>query len=250
MNLQSEFAHKNNLLNENALLFILLLVVVYLIYKTHQTPVTGKTFIVNIYLYVLVALLFIAVIGKYTQNSKITDANNIWKMSILYFISAFVGIYMMTNDKFFINHIGFLLLLLALSLIIGSSYKYSTNITQAATITSIIIAVLTMVVFTQSEENLEKMKDWLPRLTWILLSVIMVELSYMIFDGNNETIYKIISMSVIILFSFFILSDTSKLLIESKNLKCKTHDCINYPLKSSSLILDYMNIFVRLLDYK
>jgi len=157
--------------NEIALLIMMLFTVVFLIYKTYQTNVTSKTFIINIYLYVLVALLFVAIMGKYTESLKITDANNMWKMTILYFISIFAGMFMMTNDKFFINHIGFLLLLLALSLIIGSSYKYSTNITQAATITSIIVAILTMVVFTQSEENLIKMSDWLPKLTWILLII-------------------------------------------------------------------------------
>ena len=236
--------------NEIVLLIVMLFTVVFLIYKTYQTNVTSKTFIINIYLYVLVALLFVAVMGKYTESLKITDANNMWKMTILYFISIFAGMFMIINDKFFINHIGFLLLLLALSLIIGSSYKYSTNITQAATITSIIVAILTMVVFTQSEENLIKMSDWLPKLTWILLIVILIELGYIIFSDIDKTFYKIISTSVIVLFGFFILSNTSKLLIDSKKIECKTHDCINYPLRSINLVTNYINIFVGLLDHK
>lgn len=236
--------------NEIVLLIVMLFTVVFLIYKTYQTSVTSKTFIINIYLYVLIALLFVAVMGKYTESLKITDANNMWKMTILYFISIFAGMFMIINDKFFINHIGFLLLLLALSLIIGSSYKYSTNITQAATITSIIVAILTMVVFTQSEENLIKMSDWLPKLTWILLIIILIELGYIIFFDIDKTFYKIISTSVIVLFGFFILSNTSKLLIDSKKIECKTHDCINYPLRSINLVTNYVNIFVGLLDHK
>ena len=248
MELQTE---KFNLLsNENAILFVMLLGVIFLIYKTYQTPLTSKSFIINIYLYIMVALLFIAVMGRYTQSLQITDINNTWKMIIVYFIFAFAGISMMISDKFFVNHVGFLLLLLALSLIIGSSYRYANNITQAATITAVIVAVLTMVVFTTTEENLIRMKEWLPNLTWILLCVILIELGYMfLFDGRNETFYRILSISVIILFAFFVLADTSKLIIESKKTPCKTHVCINYPLKSSSLILDYLNIFVNLLNH-
>ena len=239
----------NLLSNESAILLVMLFVVIFLIYKTYQTSLTSKTFIVNIYLYILVALLFIAVMGKYTQSLQITDVNNTWKMVIVYFIFAFAGISMMISDKLFINHVGFLLLLLALSLIIGSSYKYANNVTQATTITAIIVAILTTIVFTTSEENLIRMKDWLPNLTWILLCMILIELGYMCFSGGNETVYRMISISIIILFGFFILSDTSRLIIESKNTECKSHMCVNYPLKSSSLILDYLNIFVNLLNH-
>lgn len=235
---------------ESIILLGMLFTTIFMIYKTYQTPVNSKSFVINIYLYVIVALLFIALIGKYTELSKITDVENMWKMIILYFVLGCTGISMMISDRMFITHIGFLLLLLALSLVIGTSYKYSSNVTQAATITAIIVIILTTIVFMSSEENLIRMKDWLPNLTSILLCIICIELGYMLlFDGNQE-FYKILSVSVIGLFMFFILSDTSRLLLESKNIGCKTHSCINYPLKSSSLVLDYVNIFVRLLNNK
>jgi len=223
-----------SLSHENIILLGMLFTTIFLIYKTYQTPVDSKSFIINIYLYVIVALLFIALIGKYTELSNITDVENMWKMVILYFVLGCTGISMMISDKMFINHIGFLLLLLALSLIIGVSYKYSSNVTQAATITAIIVMILTTIVFMTSEENLNKMKDWLPNLTSILLCIICVELGYMLLFGGNQTFHKIMSVTVIGLFMFFILSDTSRLLLESKSIKCQTHSCINYPLKSTS----------------
>ncbi len=239
-----------SLSHENIILLGMLFTTILLIYKTYQTPVNSKSFIINIYLYVIVALLFIALIGKYTELSNITDVQNMWKMVILYFVLGCTGISMMINDKMFINHVGFLLLLLALSLIIGVSYKYSSNVTQAATITAIIVMILTTIVFMTSEENLIKMKDWLPNLTSILLCIICVELGYMLLFNGDKTFHKIMSVIVIALFMFFILSDTSRLLLESKGIKCQTHSCINYPLKSTSLVLDYVNIFVRLLNNK
>lgn len=220
----------------------------FLIFKSYSTPLNSKTFLVNIYLYILMAILFVGLTGKYAESLNITNINNVWQMTILYFIMAFGGIYMMTYGELHINHIGFFLMLLALSLIIGVSYKYSTNIIQATTITSIIIAILTMIAFISDEKTLLKMTSWLPNLTIILLGIIIVELGYMFLFDYNAKFSTMMSITVVVLFIFFILSDTSRLILESKNLKCDTHYCVNYPLKSSSLILDYLNVFLRLLN--
>ena len=107
-----------------------------------------------------------------------------------------------------------------------------------------------MIAFRSSEEILMKMDSWLPTLRWILFAIIIIELSYLLLFGHNDMFYNIMAVIVITLFVFFILSDTSRLLLESKKLECKTHSCVNYPLKSSKLVLDYINIFVRLLKRK
>lgn len=235
---------------ESIILLGMLFVTIFLIYKSYQTPLNGKTFIITIYLYVIAALLFIAFVGKYTELSNITDRENMWKMLILYFLLACFGISMMTSDTMFINHVGFILMLLALSLIIGVSYKYSSNVAQAAGITAVIVILLTICVFMSSEETLKKMQDWLPNLTWILFCFICGELIYILFFNNSESMNKLISATVIILFLFFVLSDTSRLLLEANNMTCKVQTCVNYPLKASSLVLDYLNIFVNLLSNK
>jgi len=82
------------------------------------------------------------------------------------------------------------------------------------------------------------------------INYILIELGYIIFSDIDETFYKVISTSIIALFGFFVLSNTSKLLIDSKKIECKTHDCINYPLRSINLVTNYINIFVGLLDHK
>ena len=228
------------------ILLCLLFAIVFMIYKTYQTKLTPKTFLINIYLYIIVCLLFVAFIGNYTQHLKIINDKHIFRFIILYVILAFSGIFMIFKNDFFVNHIGFLLLALALSLIMGTHFRYSKNVSQAATITTIIMLVLTAIVFSVNEDTLIRMTKWLPTLTWILLFVIIAEISYMLLFDYNPTFNKVMSVLVVTLFSFFILSDTSRILMKAKNLPCNTHSCINYPKESTSLILDFMNIFSRL----
>ena len=155
-------------------------------------------------------------------------------------------------DKFFISHVGFLLMLLGLSLMISVSTKYSSSVNQGILITAIIVAILTGIVYFSSTESLIKMSNWIKPLMWILISAILVEIAFILFSGNsmNQWAYKIIAISIIVLFGFFVLSDTSRLFLESQNLTCATQSCINYPLKSSNLILDYINIFVNSINFQ
>lgn len=231
----------------NILLTVLLLITVGLIYADYQTPLTGNTFLTNIYLYIIFGLLFIAFVSNFTQLSQITAPENLWKMVLLYFIMAFGGMSIMAMGGLYVSHIGFLLMLVGISLLIGSVYRYGTNIAWAAIVTAIIMGALTVFVFMSSEQTIMSMKNWAPYLLWILLGVIVIQLIMIIFKVpiSNE-LYNIMNILIIILFVFFILSDTSRILVKSKDLKCETHTCVNYPMESTSLILDYLNIFIRL----
>ncbi len=235
---------------EMTVLLAMMLTAIYLIYENYQKPVNSKDFIINIYLYIFVGLLFIAVASKYVGSSPISNPENAFKLVIMYFVMACAGISMMTSDQFFINHVGFLLLLLAVSLMVGTSTKYSSHVPEAASITALIVFILTAVVYFSSEETLIRMAGWIKNLMWILVCVIIIELGYIFFGGGDRKFYRIMSYTVIVLFGFFILSDTSRLILESKRLTCTTHSCINYPLKASTLVLDYVNIFLRVLRMK
>lgn len=235
---------------EIIILLAMMFVAIYLIYDIYQKPVSSKDFIINIYLYVYVALLFIAVVSKYAVSLNLTTPENVFKFIIVYLFLTYVGISMMFSDKFFVNHIGYLLLLLGLSLMISTSTKYSKNAPEAAVITAIIVSILTGIVFFSSEETLIRMAGWIKGLLWILVCVILIQLGYVLFAEWDPTFYKIMTITVLILFGLFVLSDTSRLLLESQNLTCPTHSCINYPLKSSTLVLDYINIFLRVLRMK
>lgn len=228
---------------ENIILFILLVACIFLIYNNYQKPVTKKTILVTIYLYIFVAIFFIAICSQYIASLSIINTKNYWKFIILYLLITFASIFLIFKDNFYLNHIGFLLLLLALSLIIGISLRSSKNIISGTILTSIFIIILTTIVFLSSNEALFKMSKWFTLLNSVLFGIIIIQIGVLLFFHTDQLFYKIFSVVIVILFSFYILSDTARLYLEANQNKCLTHKCINYPKKSANLILDYANIF-------
>lgn len=232
--------------NTFIILVILLMATMYTIYKMYQTNVNSKNFIICVYLYVLLSLFFVSIIGQYTATLSITNSENVGKMAITYLILAFSGICLILNDNIFVNHFGLLLLCISIGLTIGVTYKNSKNISDALMITGIIVFTFTMIAFSSNENQLLTFDSWIPKLTFLLCVIIIIELLYFVFYGINKNFPTIISGTVVLIFIAFILSDTSKLILDSKSLSCRVHSCINYPEKVVGLLLDYINIFVNL----
>ena len=229
---------------------VLFMATIFALYKIYQTEVTSQNFIRGVYLYILLSIVFITLLSQYTATLSITDSQNVGKMIILYLITAFASLSLIFNNNIYVNHLGLLLLCMSISLTMGVTYKNSKNINEALILTTIIVFGLTMITFSSNETQLLSFTSWLPSLTMILCLVIIVELGYMLFFGINETFHKIMAGTVVLLFSGFILADTAKLMLDSKDLGCVTHSCINYPKNVVNLLLDYINIFVRMNDYK
>lgn len=88
-----------------------------------------------------------------------------------------------------------------------------------------------------------------------LLSIIIIELIYLIYrsvalkkDYSFSEINKYISYFVIVLFTVFISFDTQTLKNRSKTCKeSSIFDYPNYPFESLDIILDLINLFVRIL---
>jgi len=232
--------------NTVIILVLLLMSTMYAIYKMYKSDVNQKNFIVCVYLYILLSLFFVSIISQYTATLSITDSQNVGKMVITYFILAFSGLCLIYNDDIFVNHFGLLLLCISLGLTIGVTYRNSKNISYALMLTSIIVFTFTMIAFNSNESQLLSFKSWIPKLTSLLCVIIMIELLYFAFYGRNENFNTIMSGTVVLVFVAFILSDTSKLILDSNSLSCQVHSCINYPKRVVNLLLDYINIFVRL----
>lgn len=227
----------------NIILFIFLLVVLFLIYKNYQQPLNSKTYMINIYLYTIVATLFVALAARYISTLSIVTPKNFYKFLILYLIIVFSSFFIMLSSNTLYNHFGFLLFLFGLSLVLAITFKYSDTIPQAALFASGLFLILTMIVFFSSEETLLKLGSLMPSLTSLLCLLIIVYLIVIMFYPTISA-FNLMSYLIIILFVFITLSDTSILLLKSKNLVCDHHSCVNYPLESTSLILDYLNIFL------
>lgn len=113
-----------------------------------------------------------------------------------------------------------------------------------------ITLMVTLFIFTTSRQNISTMAKWTHNLSYILLAMIIIELIIIIWNKDNGKIHIIMKYSIICLFIFFTIADTSKILEDSNNITCKTHTCINYPLSSTGLMLDYINMFIRFVDNK
>jgi len=237
---------------KNIVLLIAIFVFILTIYKMYQTALTPKSFLVMVYLYMIFSLIFITFVGINAKNSQISDKENGWKLIMIYFVLACGGISLMMTNSMIPDHIGYIFLLTAIGLVIGFSIRYSTNVTNALIITAFIVLALTLIVSMSSQESLINMSNWLPTLLVALFVIIIIELIIIVFTGGlgqDSTMNKVLGLTVILLFCLFILSDSSRLLVKAGNLTCDTHKCINYPLETSNLTLDYVNIFARLLNH-
>ena len=230
---------------ENIILFIFLLVTIFLLYKNYQTPVDKKSYIINVYLYILASVLFISIASQYIASLHFVNTKNYYIFLLLYLVLAFGSFFIMLQQNFYYNHLGYLLFLIAMSLIVGITIKNSEKIKKAAFITSGIVILLTLIVFIAPENTLEIMRSWMPGLMSLLCALIIIEIIAIIFFPSIQT-FKYLSTIAIILFVFITLSDTSRIISE-KNLLCNTHECINYPQRTTTLILDYVNIFLNVL---
>ena len=186
--------------------------------------------------------------SKYMATLSITEIENRWKLIILYLVMMIPTLCLLMSDNMITNHVGLILIAVMLALVCGALYRYSTNTKTALIITCAIFALATLFVYKSDESKLKSYSKWTTPLLFIALTFVVIQLLYMIFFGPNETLNNVINGIIVLLFVGIIISDTSKLLVDSKIEMCPDHACINYPLKASSLALDVANIFVRLTD--
>lgn len=227
-------------------LVILLVGVMWAIFDLYKRQVDGWTFLRGVYLYIALSVIFVAIIGKYLSKMPITEHENIGKMAVLYLLGAFIGLSMIYNDMMVVNHLGLALLCISIGLVIGVTFRDSTNIVNALVVTSIVIIVFTSIAFFSSEKGLMMFKSWLPTLVSLLVGIIIVDLLGIFAFGGRENFGMVMSFVTVLVFMGFILADTSKLLIDMKKLGCVEHSCINYPRRAVGLLLDYVNVFVNM----
>lgn len=230
---------------ENIILLILLIAIILFIVGIYNTQLNRKTYIIGIYLYILAGLLFIAIASQYIASLNFVNSKNYFMFLILYLVLACGSLFIMMSNNFLINHIGFLLFLIAMSLIVGLSIRSSSFVKEAAFITIGIVILLTILVFISPEGTLERMRSWTPVLMSLLCALIIVELAALFFFPSVK-LFKYLSLFALILFIFITLSDTARITTQDFYI-CKIHSCINYPLATTTLILDYINIFLNAL---
>jgi hypothetical protein len=230
------------------ILLLLVLVSAFSIFMNYQTGLTDKTFIIMTYLYVAFTLLLSIYSAKLIINNNLE--HNFYSSGALLF-ALFIGciaIFLQKSNDNTINHIGLAVFVLffAITLSVVFSISSPTNLMYAGLMTLGISLLLATVIYLSPINKLKEMHSWKPLLFFLLLILIVVDIGSIYAYPNMGQLRRLIDMSVVVVFIFFVLSDTSTLLLKAGDLNCNSHLCINYPKTSSNLVLNYVNIFARL----
>lgn len=237
---------------EITVLIIVLLVIMFMIRQTYVSNVTTRTYLINLYLYILFTIISIVLGAEIFKTMNIIKPEKTVIFVIAYLLISFLSIFLIFSDNKVTSHAGLLLFIVMQSVLLSIPFKISTNVNEALITTFIIFAIITAIAFALPTETLLKTASWIPSLVILLCGVIIAELLFLLFS-STETIQKyqkFFNIFVIGLFSFFILADTSVVILRSKVLNVKSLYDLNFPKDSVGLSLDYLNIFIRLLNNK
>jgi FtsH-binding integral membrane protein len=244
-------------------------VLMFMVYS--NAFVNGKPhcnhFIKNVYLYLALSFSLCGVfiqIYNYLLNTK-ADRNQLLEKEktlqqiqnymMVTFIVSLVSIIMLSIRPIFsktgylLNHSLWLIFLASISFTLYPYFKsieYASSLQRALIMTTLIFLCMTSIVGIIPNLIQSTYKKMMVALLFALIAIIITEL-YLIFTNQyTNDLYKSMSYVVIVVFSLFIVYDTSRLYAYSKQ-------CVNspnYPLLSTGLFLDIINIFSRWMNIK
>lgn len=238
--------------------FIFILALLIFNFSIKNGKVTCDNFIVNSYLYIGMGVVLL---GFFTYAFEYYNINFNFMTTILAFILTLVLIFVFawirSQKNYFANHLIWLLLIIGFSIMIYpmvSSPKYKPYINRTIMIVACIFFIMTLMVYLFPKFFDTYYGIMGMGLFVALLSVIIVEVIYLIYKVSTKqleytNINRFISYFVVVLFSLFISFDTQTLKRRSKT--CKENsmfDYPDYPYQSLDIILDLINLFVRILS--
>jgi len=206
---------------------------------------TCKNFILNTYLYVGLSFLVIAFAATHVDlvdtDKTIASLGGLFAIFICTLLIIFA---IHATSNVFLSHVLWVLFSILLGMILYPAIQQSSSDTISMALIGTIIMMLIFcgIVF---------FKPDLVSLSWgstllVCLIVVLVVMILNIFIGNRSS-SKVISGIVLLLFSFFLMYDTKRIMVLSKQCDITTSPP-NYPKESMGFILDALNIFVSLMN--
>lgn len=240
-----------------AAVLIAIIAIIATISYNLQHPITQKAFITNIYLYVILAILLTALTFIFMERLKISlDPTSIMYYSWGAFIVAIIIIFAFAftpRDNIITTHIYFAIFAISLGVMLYPEYMQTKeNNTLLQTLGTVIVIALVLTYITNQFPP-DYFNGWGPVLFISLLGLIVFELLDILFGGTvgfseRSKIYAAIG---VVLFSGFLMYDTSRIIKRSSSVL----DCINsgeatpivcadFPRESINVYLDVLNLFV------
>ena len=238
------------------LIFVFILLIFNFSFK-NNIP-SCNHYMLNIYLYIGLAL---SLIGTFTLLLEYYKVKPNLMISLLSFILGLVFIFVIhfasPIQNSFVNHFIWIILLFVFSYMIYplvSDPKYEQYINRTIIIVALIFFIMSIVVYLYPKFFENTYQRMMMGLFIALLSIIIVEVVYLIYktikkDYTYTNFNRFITYIVIIIFTLLISYDTQRLKFVQKN--CKEGNSLrypNYPKESLGLILDIINLFVRILS--
>lgn len=261
LNTSSEMYNENTFENIGFYTIIVLIfgIIYYLAYNTQQ-QLNVNDYVVNTYMYILLALFFLIIIMMSMDdiNMKYGTFNNINTCTILaIFVISIVILFSFNyidRKNYLLRHILWLVYIICIAIIIFPIYDIAKQTSILwKTIAAVILIVLGLTYMT-SKFPIDYFNSWGPYLSMGLIGLIFFWLIDLIFidKSNQHGIQKIYGIIAIVLFSGFILYDTQKI-YQNANvamLDCQNTNnqlqCADYPQESLALFLDITNMFINM----
>lgn len=263
-------------INEIKYTFIFIIILIIVIYKNafENNNYSCNNILVNTYLYVLISLLLFHIITLLFINVNLhiklmnfMKGNNIIIVLIGMFglLFSLLSIFNANYNNILLSHIILLVLIGIFSLFTSYIYvilkKY--NLYNKVLYTTLLFVIVLLTIFYFKKDLIKKyLKDEYYFIILILFFVLfIVEMIYILFIGYDKTNITIISYLSILIFGYFLLKDTDKIINITEencnialkncngniyNVNCNLEDYPNYPQKSFNIFNDIIIIFKRI----
>ena len=212
---------------------------------------TCKNYLLNAYLYIFLSLVLIFLtVEIYKEEEVPTIFEHIQSGLLQFIIYLFLSLGLLwlvlitSPEKIISKHLLWLLWIATMAYILYPLMLKDSNLfSQVKLITALVMIILTLFTFWKPE--LVSL-SWGSTLFIILLGLILVQLlGFLIPSFYTSYTSYIISYISLVLFSFFMLWDTKKLIVNAK--QCVNADYIN---DSLGIVLDGLNIFTDIFSIK
>lgn len=242
------------LLSISSVLFILIFSILNTAFKDGQF--TCNRYILNTYLYVILAITFIALLLSILRYKDIFLFQNIkagyMPLMLLLFVGLLgtvIGIGVISPKNVLLKHLLWLLFVILIAVSFHPiHYLYGKagldKLINVAFLTTLSL-VLVLTAFAFYKPELISL-SWGPVLFFMLLGVILLELIVLMVKGYNPTkLHRAITYLVIGIFMGYLLYDTKMLQVRAKSCTKGTADYIK---ESLNIFLDIWNLFIRILS--
>jgi FtsH-binding integral membrane protein len=232
------------------------LAVIYIIVNNYSQELTPELYIVNTYLYILLAIIIVAASWNILDKSPAL-ANDIfgsgWNLVALIVLS-FVSLFctMLSSPKNIgVKHLAWFILVATLGITSYVCYiKSITDGTLGHIFVSLIVLMSILTLFAYSKP-VDHFDSWGAPLLTVLAGLILVEIGdFVLFHDDTENFlsrFRIYSWIAIVLFSGFLIYDTNvirkKAISVTNDCYGKQIGCVDYPTESLGIFLDLMNLF-------